>query len=105
MTWFAVSAQDGIAAFGKVDRRFALSLSSLPKVAIETVLMLVLLNTGHCQPWSVILAASFLLSFFFQAINAVMLRPVHVQQVLMVSLLSIIGDSLYMVVVARHCIL
>ena len=32
-----VSAQDGIVAFGKAHTRSALSLSSLPKVALETV--------------------------------------------------------------------
>ena len=33
----SVSAQDGIVALGKAHTRSALSLSSLPKVALETV--------------------------------------------------------------------
>ena len=46
----SVSTQDGIAALGKADRRCAPSLSSLPKVALETVPIFVWLNTDRSRP-------------------------------------------------------
>ena len=47
----SVSAQDGIVALGKAHTRSAPSLSSLPKVALETVPIFVLLNTDRSRPW------------------------------------------------------
>ena len=47
------SAQDGIAPLGKAHTRSAPSLSSLPKVAFETVPIFVWLNTDRSQPWRV----------------------------------------------------
>ena len=48
---FSVSAQDGIVALGKAHTRSAPSLSSLPKVALETVPIFVWLNTDRSRPW------------------------------------------------------
>ena len=48
----SVSAQGGIVALGKAYTRSAPSLSSLPKVALETVPIFVWLNTDRSQPWS-----------------------------------------------------
>ena len=47
------TAQDGIAALGKAHTRSAPSLSSLPKVALETVPIFVWLNTDRSRPWRV----------------------------------------------------
>ena len=77
----SVSAQDGIVAHEKAHARSAPSLSSLPKVALETVPTFVWLNTDNSRRRRMS-AASFLHSFFHQAINAVMLWAVHVQKVL-----------------------
>ena len=49
----SVSAQDGIVALGKAHMRSAPSLSSLPKVALETVPIFVWLNTDRSRPWRV----------------------------------------------------
>ena len=49
----SVSVQDGIVALGKAHTRSAPSLSSLPKVALETVPMFVWLNTDRSRPWRV----------------------------------------------------
>ena len=49
----SVSAQDGIVALGKAHMRSAPSLSSLPKVALETVPIFVWLNTDCSRPWRV----------------------------------------------------
>ena len=46
----SVSAQDGIVALGKAHTRSAPSLSSLPKVALETVPIFVWLNTDRFRP-------------------------------------------------------
>ena len=46
----SVSAQDGIVAFEKAHMRSATSLSSLPKVALETVPIFVWLNTDRSRP-------------------------------------------------------
>ena len=43
----SVSAQDGIVLLGKAHTRYAPSLSSLPKVALETLPMFVWLNTDR----------------------------------------------------------
>ena len=48
---FSVSFQDSIIALGKAHTRSAPSLSSLPKVAIETVPIFVWLNTDRPRPW------------------------------------------------------
>ena len=53
MVSVSVSAQDGIVALGKAHTRSAPSLSSLPKVALETVPILVWMNTDHSKPWRV----------------------------------------------------
>ena len=77
----SVSAQDGIVALGKAHTRSAPSLSSLPKVALETVP--VFARVEH-RPFSILeggmSAVSFLHSSFLQAINAVMLWLVHVEK-------------------------
>ena len=49
----SVSVQDGIVALGKAHTCPALSLSSLPKVALETVPIFVWLNTDRSQSWRV----------------------------------------------------
>ena len=49
----SVSAQDGIIALGKAHTCSAPSLSSLPKVALETVPIFVWLNTDRSRPWRV----------------------------------------------------
>ena len=49
----SVSAQDGIVALGQAHTRSAPSLSSLPKVALETVPIFVWLNTDRSRPWRV----------------------------------------------------
>ena len=49
----SVSAQDGIVAVGKACTRSTPSLSSLPKVDLETVPLFVLLNTDRSRPWRV----------------------------------------------------
>ena len=46
----SVSAQDGIGALGKAHTRSAPSLSSLPKVALETVPIFAWLNTDRSRP-------------------------------------------------------
>ena len=46
----SVSAQDGIVALGKALTRSAPSLSSLPKVALETVPIFARLNTDRSRP-------------------------------------------------------
>ena len=46
----SVSAQDGIVALGKAHTRSAPFLSSLPKVALETVPIFVWLNTDRSRP-------------------------------------------------------
>ena len=48
---FSVSAQDGIVALGKAHTRSVPSLSSLPKVTLETVPMFVWLVTDRSRPW------------------------------------------------------
>ena len=69
--WFVV--------LGKARTHYASSLSSLSKVAIETVPMFVWLNMDRSWPWRVEMSAtSFLHSSFLQAISAVVLWPVHV---------------------------
>ena len=47
----SVSAQDGIVALGKAHTRSAPPLSSLPKVACETVSTFTWLNTDRSLPW------------------------------------------------------
>ena len=70
----SVSAQDGIVALGKAHARSAPSLSSLPKVALETVPAFAWLNTDRSRPWRVeCRPLSFLRSSFLQTINAVTL--------------------------------
>ena len=62
----SVSAQDGIVALWKAHTYSTPSLSSLPKVALETVPMFVWLNTDLPRPWGVecrLLPFSILLSF------------------------------------------
>ena len=49
----SVSAQDGIVALGKAHTRSAPSLSSLPKVTLETVPIFAWLNTDRSRPWRV----------------------------------------------------
>ena len=49
--WFSVSTQDGIVALKKAHTRSAPSLSSLPKVALETAPMFAWLNTDRSRPW------------------------------------------------------
>ena len=49
----SVSAQDGIVALGKAHTLSAPSLSSLLKVALETVPIFVWLNTDRSRPWRV----------------------------------------------------
>ena len=49
----SVSAQDGIVALGKAHTRSAPSLSSLPKVALETVPIFAWLNADRSRPWRV----------------------------------------------------
>ena len=49
----SVSAQDGIVALGKAHTCSTLSLSNLPKVALETVPIFAWLNTNRSQPWRV----------------------------------------------------
>ena len=49
----SVSAHDGIVALGKAHTRSAPSLSSLPKVALETVPVFAWLNTDRCRSWRV----------------------------------------------------
>ena len=49
----SVSAQDGIVALRKANTRSAPSLSSLPKVALETVPIFAWLNTYRSRPWRV----------------------------------------------------
>ena len=51
--WVSVSAQDGIVVLGKAHTRSAPSLSSLPKVTLETVPIFVWLNTDRSRPWRV----------------------------------------------------
>ena len=46
----SASAQDGIVALGKAHTRFGPSLSSLPKVALETVPIFAWLNTDCSRP-------------------------------------------------------
>ena len=47
------SVQDGIVALGKAHTHSALSLSSLPKVALKTMPIFAWLNTDCSQPWRV----------------------------------------------------
>ena len=49
----SVSAQDGTIALGKAHTRSDPSFSSLPKVALQTVPILVRLNTDRSRPWRV----------------------------------------------------
>ena len=78
-----VSVQDCIVALRKAHTRCAPSLSSLPKVALETVPIFAWLNTDRSRPWR---AECRPLPFsFLQAISAVILWPVHVQKVLQAS--------------------
>ena len=49
----SASAQDDIVAFGKAHTRSTPSLSSLPKIALETVPIFVCLNTDRSRPWRV----------------------------------------------------
>ena len=49
----SVSAQGSIVELGKVHKRSAPSLSSLPKVALKTVPIFVWLNTDRSRPWRV----------------------------------------------------
>ena len=49
----SVSAHDGIVALGKAHTRSAPSLSSLLKVALETVPIFAWLNTDRSRPWRV----------------------------------------------------
>ena len=75
----SVLAQDGIVALGKAHTRSAPSLSSLLKVALETVPIFVE-HRSFLTLEGGMSAASFLHSSFLQAINAVMLWPTHVQK-------------------------
>ena len=78
----SVSAQDDIVAPGKAHTRSARSLSSFGKFALETVQMSVWLNTDRSRPWRVeCRPLPFSIPLFLQAINAVMLWPVHDQKV------------------------
>ena len=78
----SVSAQDGVIALGKTHTRSAPSLSSLPKVALKTVPIIIYLveHRSFSTLEGRMSAASFLQSSFLQAINAVMLWPVHGQK-------------------------
>ena len=49
----SVSAQNGIVALGKAHTRSAPALSSLPKIALETVPVFVWLNSDRSRPWRV----------------------------------------------------
>ena len=70
----SVSAQDGIVALGKAHTRSVPSLSSLPKVALETVPIYCLVEHRSISTLEGgKSAASFLHSSFLQAISAVML--------------------------------
>ena len=78
----SVSAQDGIVALGKTHTRLALSLSSLPKVALETVPIFAWLkHRSFSTLEGGMSAASFLHSSFLQAFSVVMLWLVHVEKV------------------------
>ena len=78
----SVSTQDGIVALGKANTRSASSLSSPPKVALETASMFVWLKHRSFSTLEFgVSAASFLHSSFLQAISAVMLRLVRVEKV------------------------
>ena len=76
----SVSAQDGIVALGKVHTRSTPPLGSPPKVALETVPIILFARSLSTLEGGMS-AASFLHSSFLQAINAVMLWPVHVEKV------------------------
>ena len=77
----SVSAQNGNIALGKAHTRSAQSLSSLPEVPFETVPIYLVEHRSSSTLEGGMSAASFLHSSFLQAINAVMLWPVHVEKV------------------------
>ena len=77
----SVSAQDSIVTLGKAHTRSAPSLSSLPKVALETLPIFAWLNTYFSTLEGRMSATSFLHSSFLQAVNAVMLWLVCVEKV------------------------
>ena len=97
--WVSVSvpAVDGIVALGKAITCSARSLSSIPKVALDTVAMLVWWNTGCFPAWEDGMSADscfcflfllfwFILFLFFvfyclHAISALMPLPVLAQKV------------------------
>ena len=73
------SAQDGIVALGKAHTRSAPYISSLPKVALETVPIFVWLDIDRSRPRRVECRP---LPFFTPlSFSDVMLWPVHVQKV------------------------
>ena len=78
----SVSDQDGIVALGKAHTRSAPSLSSLPKFCPRNSAYVCLVEHRSFPTLEGGMStASFLHSSFLQAINAVMLWPVHVQNV------------------------
>ena len=78
----SVSAQEGIVALGKAHTRSGPSVSSLPKVALETVPIFAWLNTDRSRPWRMeCFPLPFSTPLPLQAINPVMLWPVHAQKV------------------------
>ena len=87
----SVSAQDGIVALGKAHTRSTPSLSSLPqgcpkkKQKPNSASICLVEHSSFSTLEGGMSAASFFHSSFLQAINAVMLRPVHVQKVPQVS--------------------
>ena len=78
----SVLAQDGIVALGKAHTLSAPSLSSLPKVALENSTNICLVeHRSFSTLEGGMSVASFLRPSFLQAINAVMLWPVHGQKI------------------------
>ena len=78
-----LSAQDGILALGKAHTRFSPPLSSRPQFALETVPVLVGLNTDRSRPQKVeYRLLPFSTPLFLQAISAVMLWTIHFQKFL-----------------------
>ena len=76
----SVSPQDGITPLGQAQTRSDPSLSSLPKVALETVPIFAWLNADRSRPWRVeYRPLPFSTPLFLQTINALM--PVQVQKV------------------------
>ena len=77
----SVSAQDGIVALGKAHTRSALSLSSLQGCPRNSANVCLVEHRLFSALEGGMSTASFLHSSFLQAINAVILWPVHVEKV------------------------